>query len=58
MGFRRSGAVHMDRLGCYALAVVVTFGIAFLLWTLVHLIREERPANVDVTPPHEERRRL
>ncbi|HEY6445030.1 MAG TPA: hypothetical protein VIY53_01120 [Acidobacteriaceae bacterium] len=34
--------IHLDQLGLDGLAVVVTFGIGFLIWTLAHLVRESR----------------
>jgi hypothetical protein len=35
--------IHLDQLPLDALAVVVTFGVGFLIWTLAHLFRESRP---------------
>jgi hypothetical protein len=37
--------LHPDQLALDALALVVTFGIGFLLWTLTHLFRETRPES-------------
>lgn len=34
---------HPDRFAIDVLAVVVTFGIGFLCWALVHLFRESHP---------------
>jgi hypothetical protein len=34
---------HPDQLAIDVLAVVVTFGIGFLCWTLGHLFRESHP---------------
>lgn len=37
--------LHPDQLALDALALVVTFGIGFLLWTLTHLFRESHPTH-------------
>ncbi len=37
--------LHPDQLALDALALVVTFGIGFLLWTLTHLFRETHPTH-------------
>ena len=36
---------HPNRLALDALALVVTFGIGFLFWTLTHLFRETHPTH-------------
>jgi hypothetical protein len=36
---------HADQLGRDALALVVTFGIGFLLWTITQLFRETHPTH-------------
>jgi hypothetical protein len=37
--------ISSNALALDGLAVVVAFGIGFLLWTLAHLFRESQPRN-------------
>ncbi len=37
--------IGTDSLALSALAIVVAFGVTFLLWTLAHLFRESHPPS-------------
>ena len=47
--------ISTNTLALDALAVVVTFGVGFLLWTLAHLFREGHSGSGARTQPFEPR---